>query len=223
MAAVTVKGLSGIKQTNSSLSEDLAGRIRDDILSGKLPNGSKLTEQAVCEKYKVSRTPVREALSRLEVEGLVENIPNRGAFIRGLSAQDVADIMTMRKIYEIQAVRWAVERITDEELDELEENFEFMEFYTMKNDIDKMLNINRSFHQMIYRASHNRMLAQLLSSYQNYIRHDSAALARADDYLQTVLDEHRQIFLAIVSRDQEAAVAAMESHMDNSIRRHMER
>ena len=129
----------------------------------------------------------------------------------------------MRKIYEIQAVRWAVERITDEELDELEENFEFMEFYTMKNDIDKMLNINRSFHQMIYRASHNRMLAQLLSSYQNYIRHDSAALARADDYLQTVLDEHRQIFLAIVSRDQEAAVTAMESHMDNSIKRHMER
>ena len=223
MAAVTVKGLSGIKQASSSLSEDLAGRIRDDILSGKLPNGSKLTEQTVCDKYKVSRTPVREALSKLEVEGLVENIPNRGAFIRGLSAQDVSDIMTMRKIYEIQAVRWAVERITDDELDELEENFEFMEFYTMKNDIDKMLNINRSFHQMIYRASHNRMLAQLLSSYQNYIRHDSASLARADDYLQTVLDEHRQIFLAIVSRDQEAAVAPMESHMDNSIRRHKDK
>jgi DNA-binding GntR family transcriptional regulator len=220
MAAVTIKGLSGIKQATSSLSEDLAARIRDDILSGKLPDGSKLTEQTVCDKYKVSRTPVREALSKLEVEGLIENIPNRGAFIRGLSQQDISDIMTMRKIYEIQAVRWAVERITDDELDELEENFEFMEFYTMKNDIDKMLNINRSFHQMIYRASHNRMLAQLLYSYQNYIRHDASSLSRTEDYLQTVLSEHRQIFLAIRSRDQEAAVAAMESHMDNSIRRH---
>ena len=210
MAAVTIKGLSGIKQATSSLSEDLAARIRDDILSGKLPDGSKLTEQTVCDKYKVSRTPVREALSKLEVEGLIENIPNRGAFIRGLSQQDISDIMTMRKIYEIQAVRWAVERITDDELDELEENFEFMEFYTMKNDIDKMLNINRSFHQMIYRASHNRMLAQLLSSYQNYIRHDPSSLSRTEDYLQTVLSEHRQIFLAIRSRDQEAAVAAMD-------------
>ena len=141
--AVTIKSLSGIKQTNASLSEDLAARIREDILSGKLTDGSKLTEQTICDKYKVSRTPVREALSKLEVEGLIENIPNRGAFIRGLSAQDIADIMTMRKIYEIQAVRWAVQRITDEEIDELEENFEFMEFYTLKNDIEKMLNINR--------------------------------------------------------------------------------
>lgn len=220
MAAVTVKGLTGIKQTATSLPEDLAARIRDDILSGRLQDGSKLTEQTICDKYKVSRTPVREALSKLEVEGLVESIPNRGAFVRALSEQDIADIMTMRKIYEIQAVRWAVERITDEELDELEENFEFMEFYTMKNDIDKMLNINRSFHRMIYSASHNRMLAQLLSAYQNYIRHDTTQLSQTEDYLRTVLEEHRQIFLAILSRDQEAAVAAMEEHMNNSIRRH---
>jgi DNA-binding GntR family transcriptional regulator len=80
--AVTIKSLSGIKQTNASLSEDLAARIREDILSGKLTDGSKLTEQTICDKYKVSRTPVREALSKLEVEGLIENIPNRGAFIR---------------------------------------------------------------------------------------------------------------------------------------------
>ena len=221
--AVTVKSLSGIKQTTASLSEDLAARIREDILSGRLIDGRKLTEQTICDQYKVSRTPVREALSKLEVEGLIENIPNRGAFIRGLSRQDIADIMTMRKIYEIQAVRWAVERITDEEMDELEENFEFMEFYTLKNDIEKMLNINRSFHRMIYSASHNRMLAQLLSSYQNYIRHAAASLSRTEDYLQTVLGEHRKIFLAIRERDADAAVAAMESHMNNSIRRHLDK
>ena len=221
--AVTIKGLSGIKQTASSLSDDLAARIRDDILSGRLHDGSKLTEQTICDKYKVSRTPVREALSKLEVEGLIENIPNRGAFVRGLSEQDIADIMTLRKIYEIQAIRWAVQRITEEEMDELEENFDFMEFYTLKNDIDKMLNINRSFHQMIYRASHNRMLAQLLSSYQTYIRHDASALSHTEDYLNTVLEEHKQIFLAIRERNEEAAVAAMEAHMNNSIRRHSEK
>ena len=221
--AVTIKGLSGIKQTASSLSDDLAARIRDDILSGRLHDGSKLTEQTICDKYKVSRTPVREALSKLEVEGLIENIPNRGAFVRGLSEQDIADIMTLRKIYEIQAIRWAVQRITEEEMDELEENFEFMEFYTLKNDIDKMLNINRSFHQMIYRASHNRMLAQLLSSYQTYIRHDASALSHTEDYLNTVLEEHKQIFLAIRERNEEAAVAAMEAHMNSSIRRHSEK
>ena len=76
---------------------------------------------------------------------------------------------------------------------------------------------------MIYSASHNRMLAQLLSSYQNYIRHDAASLSRTEDYLQTVLGEHRKIFLAIRERDADAAVVAMESHMNNSIRRHLDK
>ena len=69
--------------------------------------------------------------------------------------------MCLEKPHEIQAVRWAIERITEEEINELEETFEFMEFYTMKNDINKMLNINTAFHQIIYNATHNRMLKQL--------------------------------------------------------------
>ena len=121
----------------TSLADQIFERLENDILSGVYPKGTVLTELSLCEELGVSRTPVREALSKLEVEGLIENIPNRGAFIRGLSAQDIADIMTMRKIYEIQAVRWAVQRITDEEIDELEENFEIIEFYTLKNDIEK--------------------------------------------------------------------------------------
>ncbi|MEG0662227.1 MAG: GntR family transcriptional regulator, partial [Anaerovoracaceae bacterium] len=156
--AVTVKNLSGVKTTAVSLSTDLSIRLKEDILSGRLKKDRKLTEQAICDEYKVSRTPVREALVQLEMEGLVESIPNRGAFVVGLSPQDKEDILTLRKIYEIQATRWAIERITDEEMEELEENFDFMEFYTMKKDIDKMLNINQIFHQMIYKSSHNRML-----------------------------------------------------------------
>lgn len=217
--AVTVKSLTGITQSAASLPEDLAARIREDILTGRLKNGSKLTEQAICDEYKVSRTPVREALSRLQAEGLVLSIPNRGAFVRSLSAQDLDDILTLRKIYEVQAVRWACERITDDELDELEENYEFMEFYTMKNDFDKMVTINSSFHRMIYQASHNRMLAQLLTAYQNYVRRDIPSLQQEEGYLRTVLAEHRQIYLAVRRRDTEAAVNAMTVHMNHSIAR----
>lgn len=221
--AVTVKNLSGVRRASASLAVDLSLRIKEDILTGALKDGSKLTEQTVCDKYRVSRTPVREALAKLEVEGLIETIPNRGAFVRGLSAQDLEDIFTLRRIYEVQAVTWAVERITDEEMDELEENFEFMEFYTMKGDVEKMLNINRSFHRMIYRAAHNRMLMQLLSSYQSYVRHDPGSLAEETDYLATVLEEHRQIFLAIRARDKEAAAHAMGVHLDHSAIRHREK
>jgi DNA-binding GntR family transcriptional regulator len=217
---VTKKDLTGVKQAAAPLSTDLFQRIKEDILSGKLKKDQKLIEQAICNEYKVSRTPVREALLQLEMEGLVVTVPNRGAFVAGMSAQELEDMFTLRRIYEIQAVRWAVERITDEEMDALEETFEFMEFYTMKGDVDKMLNINVNFHQTIYRASHNRMLQHLLSSFQAYIRHRAQDIPQKEEYLGQVLEEHRRIFQAFRDRDVEAGARAMEIHMDNSRRRH---
>jgi len=211
--------LTGVKTTAAPLSTDLFFKIKEDILSGRLKSNQKLTEQTICDKYKVSRTPVREALLQLEMEGLIENVPNRGAFVLGLSSQDVEDIYTLRKLYEVQAVKWAISRITEDEMDELEETFEFMEFYTMKNDLSKMLNINIAFHQMIYRASHNRMLRHLLSSYQVYLKHHKKTSVDPVLYLNEVLDEHRQIFQAFRDGDIEAGIRAMEKHMDNSKKR----
>ena len=198
------------------LSSSLFSRLQTDILTGKIRSGEKLTEQRICEQYSVSRTPVREALRQLETDGLIESIPNRGAYVIGFSSQDIEDMYQLRKIYEIQAVRWAIERITDEELDQLEETFEFMEFYTMKGDKEKMLNINTHFHQLIYSASHNRMLQHLLASYQIYIKHIRTSSRSDKENLKLVLEEHRAIFEAIKARDVRAAALAMEIHMDHS-------
>jgi len=223
---VTVKNISGVKDSAAPLSADLFFRLRDDIVLGKLPQGYKLTEQDIGSQYKVSRTPVREALRQLEAEGLIETIPNRGAYVIGFSKQDLADMYQLRSAYEIQAVSWAIARITDKELDALEETFEFMEFYTMKNDIEKMLNINTSFHQIIYTASHNKMLKHLLSSYQFYIKLGSRnpQFGRDptydDTYLADVLDEHRAIFDAFQKKDVKAGADAMTIHMNNSTARH---
>ena len=114
-----------------SLSGDLFFKLRADILAERLRPGEKLTEQRLCDMYKVSRTPVREALKQLAAEGLLETIPNRGAFVSGLSRGDMDDIFTLREIYELQAVRWAIARITEEGLAELDEILDFMEFYTV--------------------------------------------------------------------------------------------
>ncbi len=204
---------------NAPISSSLFSQLQKDILTGKLKPGQKLTEQAICKEYKVSRTPVREALRQLEAEGLVENILNRGSFVIGLSQQDFTDMFQLRKIYEVQAVKWAIERITDEEMDALEETFEFMEFYTLRNDVDKMLTINAGFHQIIYEASHNRMLRQLLSSYQTYFKYRSEEDPPSDNYLAEVLEEHRLIFKAFTEKDAEAGAEAMERHIDNSKKR----
>ena len=115
-----------------SLSENLFNELRSDILKGKLKPGEKITEQRVCNEYSVSRTPVREAFQKLEIDGLIETIPNRGAFVVGITHRDIQDMYELRKAYEAIAVRWAIERITDEEFAALKEAYEFMEFYTMK-------------------------------------------------------------------------------------------
>lgn len=207
------------KPGNGPISDSLFSQLQRDILTGEFKPGQRLTEQRICEKYQVSRTPVREALRQLEADGLVENILNRGAFVVGLSPQDFEDMFELRKIYEMQAVKWAIERITQEEMDELEETFEFMEFYTMRNEIDKMLTINAGFHQIIYKASHNRMLHQLLSSYQTYLKYGAKEDIYEENYLSNVLEEHRKIFQAFMEKDPQAGAEAMEIHIDHSKQR----
>ncbi len=210
-----------LKGNGLPISNGLFFQLQKDILQGKLRAGSKLTEQRICEQYDVSRTPVREALRQLEMDGLIENIPNRGAFVIGFSERDIDDMYELRKSYEMQAVKWAIERITKEEMEELEETFEFMEFYTMKKDIEKMLNINIGFHQLIYKASGNRMLRHMLSSYQIYLKNYRLHRTYEDDYLESVLEEHRAIFEAFKARDIESGTKAMEKHMNSAIARRM--
>jgi len=201
-----------------ALSTDLFSSLRKDILQGKLSQGDKLTEQQICDEYNVSRTPVREAFRQLELEGFIETIPNRGAFVVGFSSQDIQDMYELRKSYEVLAVKWAVERITKEEYEKLEEAFEFMEFYTQKKDVEKMLNINMNFHELIYKASHNRMLYHILSSYQLYIK-QSRPSSRNDvsaTYLDAILHEHKAIFEAFRNKDTGAGIAAVSAHLDNA-------
>jgi len=209
-----------------ALSSELYFNLRRDILQGKLRQGEKLTEHQICDEYKVSRTPVREAFRQLEIEGFIETIPNRGAFVTGFSARDIEDMYELRKAYEIISVKWAIERITDEEYEKLQEAFEFMEFYTQKRDTEKMLKINMSFHELIYKAAKNRMLYHILSSYQLYIKQSKAAGRRSapdEDMsagqLDEILAEHRAIFEAFQKRDPDAGVEAMSRHMDNAKRR----
>ena len=201
---------------NGPLSDTLLGKLQREILTGVYKPGQKLTEQELCSRYQISRTPVREALKQLEADGLVEMILNRGAFVVGMSDQDYQDLFELRKICEIQAVKWAIERIDEDQMDRLEETFEFMEFYTLRNDIDKMLTINTGFHQVIYEASGNRQLQKLLTSYQNIVKFKNADSVYDDDYLQQVLEEHRAIFKAFVDGDVKSGAQAMERHMNRT-------
>lgn len=198
---------------------DLFETLRDDILKQKIENGTKLTEAAVCEMYGVSRTPVREAFQKLELDGLIDIIPNKGAFVRGLTSQDIEDMYELRKAYEIICVQFAIDRIADEDMKKLKESYDLMEFFRIKEDAVKFMGMNTEFHQILYNATGNRMLQHVLTSYQVYTKNTKLSLEYIREYFDEVLAEHKAIYEAIVSKDKEAATKAAAIHMENSKRR----
>ncbi len=204
------------EKSSQPLSAGLYYEIQKDILSGELESGSKLTEAAICKRYGVSRTPVREAFRQLEADGLIENIPNRGAFVTGLTKRDISDLFDLRSLFEIQAVEWAIKRMTEDDIDVLREIVEFMEFYTLKDDIDKVLSFNTQFHNTIYAGTKDRMIEKTLSTYQTYLKHSAPAKTITSEYLRNVLEEHKAIFDAFENRNVAAGRKAMEYHMEQS-------
>ena len=196
-----------------SLTDEIADVVRERILKGEYEIGEKIKENQIASELKVSRTPIREAFKLLENEGLIDYIPNRGCFAKGFTKQDVDDIYAVREALEELAVRWAVERITPEEITALEEQVDLMEFYSKKKDKKKVLELNATFHDVIYASARSRFLAQVLRSYKEYIEKTRKSIFYEQSYLESILREHRAIFEAISERDAEKAVEAISKHL----------
>lgn len=205
--------------SSMSLTDEMANVIRERILKGEYHIGERLKENHIAEELKVSRTPIREALKQLEKEGLIESVPNRGSFVLGLTKQDIEDIYAVRAAVEVLAAEWAVSRITDEEIVELQEVFELMEFYTKKQNSGKVLDLNKEFHQIIYQASGSRFLSQMLNSYQEYVEKTRKATVYCSKNLPLILEEHRNIMEAICKRDARLAMDRLSAHLLNSKKR----
>ena len=176
-------------------------------------------ERELCETYNMSRTPIREILRRIEGNGLIKSIPNRGVFAVGLNSQSIDDLYYLKTILEVQCVRWAIERIEDYQMELLEETFDFMQFYTISNDLEKILRINEGFDSIIYNAAHNKELESRLLRYNFLIKYANADVKYPLNYLPTVLEEHRAIFNAFIAKDPDAGAAAAEIHLYKSMLR----
>ncbi len=199
-----------------SLTDEIAEIIRERILKGEYKIGEKIKENQLATELRVSRTPIREAFKQLEEEGLMEYIPNRGCFAKGFTKQDMNDIYSVRKALEQLAVAWAVERITDEEIEQLKSQIDLMEFYTKRLDTQKVLELNNKFHQTIYGSTRSRFLSQILRSYQDYVNQARRATVYGEDNLKAILAEHRNILNAIIAKDAAKTVALTGEHLDFS-------
>lgn len=204
------------KKENKSLTSIIFEKIREDILNGLYDPSEKIVEAKLADELGVSRTPVREALKQLELDGLVENIPNRGVIVKGVTRQDIQDIYTIREAIEGIAAKWSVERMSDEELASLKEIYELMEFYTFKKDVDKIFELNTRFHELIYMATNSRFLEHVLRDFQLFIKTTRYDSLKSEGRLEGTLKEHKAILDAFINRDKDEAVQTILAHINHS-------
>lgn len=190
-------------------------KLRDDILSGKYREHEELKEVAIGEELGVSRTPVREAFRQLELEGLIQIIPNKGAFVTGITIKDVKDIYMIRSKLEGLCARWATEHITKEQMEEMEENVYLTEFHAEKGHMEQIAELDNRFHEILYEACDSKMLEHLLKDYHNYVlrvRRKTLVTDRAT----ASNHEHRLIMEAIRDKDADRAEELADMHMINA-------
>lgn len=199
-----------------SLRNRVLQRLREDIITGKFQQGEELRETAVGEAYGVSRTPVREALRQLELEGLITVIPNKGACVEGVSAKDVLDIYEIRSRLEGLCARWATQNISGEQMDRMDEAVYMAEFHYRRSHFDKMAEIDSSFHEIMYEASGSRRLQHILSDFHQYIYPVRKMSMAANNRGQASIGEHRQIVEAIRGGNEDLAEQLLSKHILNA-------
>ena len=202
-----------IRQSSKSLEEEVFLRLEEDILGGVLKKGDALTENSLAAKLGASRTPIRGALHRLAEEGLIELVPNKGAVVIGVTAEDLIDIYTIRMRLEGLASAEAAKKISAEDKKILLDSVELSEFYIGKEDAERLKELDSQFHNTIYKASGNRLLNKTLSELHRSIRGYRKLSLTVKDRLSASVTEHRAIYEAIASGDAAAADRLTSGHV----------
>jgi len=200
-----------------SLRGRVFNKIREDILSGKYNQNEELKENTIATELGVSRTPVREALRQLELEGLVNIIPNKGAYVNGISEKDIHDIYIIRSYLEGLCAKWACEHITQEQIDALEEIIYLSEFHAKKEHHQQVVELDNKFHETIYEASNSKILDHVLSDFHHYVQRIRKVTLSSDDRAMNSNKEHTAILEAIKKRDGEEAERLAHEHIMNTI------
>ena len=198
-----------------SLADQIFIEIENNILTGEYAIGDIFTETNFSEKLGVSRTPIREAIRRLEQERLVE-VTTKGVVIKGISPKDVSDMYEIRIRTEGLASRWAANTISEEGKKELSEIVELQEFYTAKKDVDNIKNMDSKFHEVVYRNCESIVLSDMLSQlHKKLTKYRKAAVSDNERAFQST-KEHREILDAILSGDGDLAEKLTVQHIKNA-------
>ena len=198
------------------LAEDAYLRLKEAIRKGTLAPGARLREVEIAERFGISRTPAREAIRRLESEGLVSFVPRHGAIISKLDHQETMELYDLREILEGAAAAFAARHASAAEIEELEDLIAAEPALADKPDL--LADLNQLFHGSLYRAAHNRYLERTLISLRDSMALLGGTSLKVEGRFETAHAEHLAIVTAVAARDADEAEHAAKTHIRNAQR-----
>ena len=191
--------------------------LRQAILRGELQPGERLLEIHLADKLGVSRTPIREAIRKLELEGLVFMIPRKGAVVAEITEKSLRDVLEVRRALEELAMKLACEKILDAEIEELKVAAKEFEDALKTGDVTVYAEADVKFHDIIYRTTDNQRLIQLLYNLREQMYRYRVEYLKRDDSHDTLLAEHQYIIETLEKRNADEAIKAICAHIDNQV------
>ncbi len=204
-----------IEHKTISLADQVFDHLENDILSGKYQRGEILTESKLSAELGVSRTPLREALRRLEQEHIIEE-SGKGSVVIGINEKDLEDIFMIRKSLECQVAALAAKNRTEEQLKQLREALEFQEFYLNKKDPDQIKLMDSRFHETLYKLSGSTAFYDTLVPLHKKIQKYRRASVTNSSRAEASVAEHRKIYEAIESQNTALAAKYASEHVENA-------
>jgi len=202
-----------MRLVQSSLHQEVADTLREQIFAGQLAPGSFLDEVALCERLEISRTPLREALKVLTAEGLLRHEPRRGCFVNEVTEQDLDDIFPVIALLEGRCAYEAARNASDADLAALTTLHERLAGHAQAGRINDYYAVNFAIHEAIILLANNRWLAQAIADLRKILKLARLQSLQAPGRLAQSLSEHMTVFAALKSRDSEGAEAAMRTHL----------
>lgn len=198
------------------LREVVSETLRDAIVNGTLKPGERLMEIQLADELGVSRTPVREAIRKLELEGFVIMIPRRGTYVADLSIKDFNEVFEIRTALDVLAAGLAAERITDHELEDLQRILVAIGEHIDQGQFEGIVDLDVEFHDLLYQACRNDRLVGIISNLrEQFMRFRSISMAYPGR-LRKTLEEHSRLVEAIAQRNVELAQQRAREHLENA-------
>ena len=192
--------------------------LRDKIIWSRIPPESRLVETRLADYFGTSRTPVREALHLLEMEGLLEAIPRYGYRVKPIELDEVEEICELRVVNETLAARRAMQHITNKEIKALEDNLAGAEDMLKKNDSDGFIEMDATFHEILFRASNSKRLLEFCELLRRHmLRYLVISLGPHEAWKATLAD-HRQIANCLIQKDKKNIERAIKDHINHAQR-----